>query len=130
MVRGSLICVGTLLVFTFGFQLSEDLTIARTMAYSFSFLTIIYVFDCRSERYTIFEIGIFTNMLWFGSKLFNINASDGTLSPVFQPIFKTYPLELIHWAVILGFLVKQHFQGAYRSLKKMYLRYFVYVDHN
>ena len=130
MVRGSLICVGTLLVFTLGFQLSANLTIARTMAFTtLVFSQLFHVFDCRSERYSIFEIGIFTNMFLVAAVSCSILMHLMVLYlPFFQPIFKTYPLELIHWAVILGVSGGTTLlQSVYRSLKRMYLRHFVYV---
>lgn len=129
-IRGSLICIGTLLVFIIGFRLSQDLTVARTMAFTtLVFSQLFHVFDCRSERYSIFEIGIFSNIFLVAAVGCSIFMHLMVLYlPFFQPIFKTYPLEILHWAIILGVSGGTTIlQGIYRSLKRMYLRRFVYL---
>jgi len=128
-VRGTLICVGTLLVFILGFYLSKDLGIARTMAFTaLVFSQLFHVFDCRSERYSIFEIGLFSNLSLVGAVSCSIIMHLSVIYlPFFQSIFKTYSLSLIHWLIIVtisgGTTI---LQGVYRSLKKYYLRKVVY----
>ena len=51
-VRGTLICLSTLLVFVIGFYLGDkDLFLARTMALTtLVFCQLFHVFDCRSGK--------------------------------------------------------------------------------
>lgn len=126
MVRGSLICFGTLLVFVLGFYMNNlDLKTARTMAFSaLVFSQLFHVFDCRSERYSIFEVGIFTNPFLVGAVSLSVLMHLSVIYlPFLQPIFKTEALGFMDWAVIIcisgGTTI---LQGFYRSFKRHSLR--------
>lgn len=130
-IRGSLICLGTLLVFIVGFYINNhNLTIARTMAFSaLVFSQLFHVFDCRSERFSIFEIGIFSNPYLVGAVCLSVIMQLLVIYlPFLQPIFKTQALGMIDWLVILfvsgGTTI---LQGFYRSLKRFYLKKLVYM---
>ncbi|MFZ5943842.1 MAG: calcium-transporting P-type ATPase, PMR1-type [Bacillota bacterium] len=129
-VRGTLICVGTLLVFVIGFYLNRDLGIARTMAFSaLVFSQLFHVFDCRSERYSLFELGLFSNPFLIGAVSCSIIMHIMVIYlPFFQPIFKTHPLDLTSWLIIIvisgGTTI---LQNIYRILKRYYLRKVVYL---
>ncbi|NLT95594.1 MAG: calcium-transporting P-type ATPase, PMR1-type [Clostridia bacterium] len=123
-VRGTLIGVGTLLVFIIGFYLNNmNLEIARTMAFTtLVFFQLFHVFDCRSERYSIFEIGLFSNPYLVGAVSCSVIMHLMVLYlPFFQPIFKTFPLTISNWLIIIavsgGITI---LQNTYRSLKKYY----------
>ncbi|MGI6224914.1 MAG: calcium-transporting P-type ATPase, PMR1-type [Peptococcales bacterium] len=124
-VRGTLIGLGTLLVFIMGFYLNgQNLVIARTMAFTtLVFSQLFHVFDCRSERYSIFELGLFSNPLLVGAVSCSVIMHLLVIYvPFFQPIFKTIPLSLSDWLIIIvvsgGTTI---LQNIYRSLKKYYL---------
>ena len=111
--------------FILGFYLNNNnLEIARTMAFTaLVFSQLFHVFDCRSERYSIFEIGLFSNPYLVGAVSCSVIMHLMVLYlPFFQPIFKTNPLSLFNWLIIIaisgGLTI---LQNTYRSLKKYYL---------
>ncbi len=130
-VRGTLICLSTLLVFIIGFYLGDkDLFLARTMALTtLVFCQLFHVFDCRSERYSIFELGFMTNPFLVGAVSMSVFMHLLIIyTPFLQPIFNTYPLSLFHWLIIIGVAGGTTIlQGAYRFLKRNYLRKIVYM---
>ncbi len=62
--RGMLIGLLTLIIFIMGYRIyGRDLEVARTMAFMTLICTqLIHVFDCKSEKKSIFEINIFNNV--------------------------------------------------------------------
>lgn len=104
MSRGFEIGVGTLGVFMLSYYLSMgDLTLSRTMAFTtLVFYQLFYVFDCRSERHSPFELGLFSNpYLVMAVGLSIVMQLAVIYLPVLQPIFKTTALNEIHWLIIL-----------------------------
>ena len=102
--RGFQIGLGTLIVFTIGIWLGDgQLEIARTMAFStLVFSQLFHVFDCKSERHTLFEVGIFSNMLLVAAVAISVTMQLSVIYlPFLQPIFKTVPLNAFHWMIIL-----------------------------
>jgi Ca2+-transporting ATPase len=107
--RGVYIGISTLLVMAIGltysgFKGGVDLELARTMAFTnLVFAQLFYVFDCRSERFSPFELGFFKNPFLVGavccSVLMHLFAIYYT--PM-NPIFGTTPLDGWAWAVILA----------------------------
>ena len=120
-VRGTLIGVGTLLVFIIGFYLTKNLDAARTMAFTtLVFSQLFHVFDCRSEKYSIFELGFFSNPFLVGAVSCSVIMHLMVIYlPFFQKIFKTTPLSLNSWLIIIavsgGITI---LQNMYRSLKR------------
>jgi len=62
-----------------------------------------HVFDCRSERRSVLDMGLFTNPLLVGA----VAVSTGMLLaviylPGLQPAFQTHPLNVVEWMVILA----------------------------
>lgn len=120
-VRGTLICFCTLSAFIIGFYLGgRDLVLARTMAFTTLVMSqLFHVFDCRSEKYSIFEIGIFSNKYLVAAVSCSVIMQMSVIYlPFLQGIFKTAPLNASHWLVIVslsgGITV---LQGLYRSFK-------------
>lgn len=106
--RGIYIALVTLLAFTVGLVFSrmhgiEDLSIARTMALTtLVFAQLFYVFECRSERLSPFELGFFSNRFLVLAVLCSITMQILILYwPVFQKIFNTVPLNEWQWSLIL-----------------------------
>ncbi len=68
--RGVLIGVTTLFLFLFVLIDSQNLVLARTVAFTGLVMSqLFHVFDCRSERETIFKLGFFSNRWLIGAVL-------------------------------------------------------------
>ncbi len=85
----------------------DNITLAQTIAFT-TLVTaeLLRAFTARSERYNVWQIGIFTNK-WM---VYAVGASLALLMaviyvPFLQPIFNTQALDLGHWAVILPFIL-------------------------
>ena len=79
-VRGCLIGVCTLLSFMVGRFYMLDLATCRTIALCTLVMSqLFHVFECRSERHSIFEIKLFTNPYLVGAVLISIFTSDGQI---------------------------------------------------
>lgn len=112
--RGVLIGLGTLGAFVWGVMMSssatpltdpEVLTRARTMALATLVAAqLIHVFDCRSERRTIFETGLFGNPWLVAAVASSLTA---LLLAIYWPplatVFKTAALGMGDWLVVLLF---------------------------
>ncbi|QGG47969.1 calcium-transporting P-type ATPase, PMR1-type [Heliorestis convoluta] len=96
--------IATLAVFAYGIYLG-DLDLARTMAFcTLTFFQLFYVFECRSERYSIFELGWTSNPYLIGAVALSALMQIAVVYvPPLQAIFQTVPLEATHWLVILFF---------------------------
>ncbi len=84
-----------------------NIMLAQTIAFT-TLVTaeLLRAFTARSERYNVWQIGIFTNK-WM---VYAVGASFALLMaviyvPFLQPIFNTQALDLGHWAVILPFIL-------------------------
>lgn len=106
--RGTYIAAISIATFLVGLLWSrmhgaDDLQLARTMAFTtLVFAQLFYVFDCRSERFSPFELGFFKN------KFIIIAVSISALMqiaviylPLLQNVFKTVPLQPWQWLIIL-----------------------------
>ncbi|MGL5069197.1 MAG: calcium-translocating P-type ATPase, PMCA-type [Sarcina sp.] len=105
MVRGALIGLCTLLSFLVGMYYGFDIDTCRTMALSTLVLSqLVHVFECRSERHSIFEIKLFTNPYLVGAVFVSILMLCGILYiPFFAGIFHTVPLGIKHWLLVVFF---------------------------
>jgi len=102
-IRGTMIGVGTLLVFVIGLWSGVGLLEARTMAFTtLVFSQLFHVFDCKSERRGIFEVGLFSNPLLVVAVLISVSMQLCVIYlPVLQAIFKTAALGAWQWLLIL-----------------------------
>ncbi|PKM90955.1 MAG: ATPase [Firmicutes bacterium HGW-Firmicutes-12] len=120
-VRGTIISIAVLSIYIIGFFAGgKNLDLARTMAFTaLVFIQLFYVFDCRSERYSIFELGIATNKYLLGAVLASILMQLMVIYlPFFQKTFNTIPLELWHWILIITVSIGTTLlQGLYRAVK-------------
>lgn len=105
LIRGSLIGVCTVLAFLVGKYYGYDLESCRTMALGTLITSqLIHVFECRSEKFSLFEVNPFTNMYLLGAVCISIGALLGIIYlPVFQLIFHTTALNFGQWLVIVFF---------------------------
>ena len=77
---------------------------ARTVAVNmFVFGELFYLFNCRSLRYSIFQIGVFSNSWLIIGVLAMITLQVFmTYSPTMNLLFGTAPIGLTEWGLILG----------------------------
>ena len=101
--RGVQIGLSTVLVFTYVYLFQNDLALARTMAFcTLVFCQLFHVFDCRSESYTIFELGLLTNpYLLLAVAASTVMQLAVIYIPFLSNIFSTVPLSSINWLLIL-----------------------------
>lgn len=77
---------------------------ARVMAFSTCiFAQNVHAFNVRSNRYSIFQLGVFTNR-WLVAAFGAVILSELAVIyiPFLQPIFKTMPLTIQDWAIVIG----------------------------
>jgi len=103
-VRGIFIGVSTLLSFILVYKQSESLALARTAALVTLVLSqLIHVFECKSEKKSIFEINFLSN-LWLVGAVFTslIVLACVIYIPALQNLFKTVSLLPEHWLPVAG----------------------------
>ncbi|MEA4924331.1 MAG: cation-translocating P-type ATPase [Syntrophomonadaceae bacterium] len=106
--RGSYIAAITIASFLIGLLWSrgngaESLDLARSMAFTtLVFAQLFYVFECRSEIYSPFELGFFSNKFLVGAVLCSVCMQLTVLYvPFMQTVFKTVALSWWAWVVII-----------------------------
>jgi P-type Ca2+ transporter type 2C len=104
-IRGSLIGVCTLLAFLSGKYFGYSLDTCQTLALSTLVMSqLIHVFECRSEKHSIFEIKLFTNLYLVGAVMVSVTMLLSILYiPFFQSIFRTVSLSLGQWLIVVFF---------------------------
>jgi P-type Ca2+ transporter type 2C len=84
-----------------------DVMTAETMAFvTLSLCELFRSFTCRSERLSLFQIGVFSNPWLVGAFLLSVSLLLPTvLVPFLNPIFETRPLGLNEWTVVMGLAI-------------------------
>lgn len=107
--RGLYISIITIATFTIGLVYGrvhglDGLALARTMAFTtLVFAQLFYVFDCRSEKYSPFELGFFNNIFLIGAVSCSVLMQLSVIYiPAMQEIFKSVPLQGWQWMIILS----------------------------
>lgn len=103
LVRGCLIGICTLMAFMTGRLYGMDLVTCRTLALTTLVMSqLLHVFECRSERHSIFEIKLFTNPYLVGAVLVSIIMVCGILYiPFLADVFNTVALDIGQWGIVL-----------------------------
>jgi Ca2+-transporting ATPase len=106
--RGSYIAVITIAIFLIAFDWSTShgqngLDLARTMAFTtLVFAQLFYVFECRSEKFSPFELGFCKNKILIVAVCFSIIMQLCVIYlPFLQSVFKTVPLLPWQWLLIV-----------------------------
>ncbi|MDD2585552.1 MAG: calcium-translocating P-type ATPase, SERCA-type [Syntrophomonadaceae bacterium] len=106
--RGLYIGIITLIAFTAGMiycrlQGIDQADLPRTMALTtLVFAQLFYVFECRSEKFSPFELGLFKNKFLAVAVLCSITMHICVIyAPLLQQIFHTVPLSSWQWMLIL-----------------------------
>ncbi|MGL5417188.1 MAG: calcium-translocating P-type ATPase, PMCA-type [Clostridium sp.] len=117
LVRGSLIGICTLLSFMVSRYYRMDLETCRTIALSTLVMSqLFHVFECRSERHSIFEVKIFSNPYLVLAVAISIGMLMAVLYiPFLQGVFHTVPLLFKHWTIVLSF------SGSIALINSIYL---------
>lgn len=105
LIRGALIGICTLLSFMIGRYYGFDLKTCRTISMATLIMSqLFHVFECRSERHSIFEIKLLTNLYLVLAVITSITMLCFILYiPFLRNVFGTVPLEFKHWLIILFF---------------------------
>jgi Ca2+-transporting ATPase len=101
---GVLLLIGSYWVFIYERRQGMDLKKAQTLATNILvFGELFYLFACRSLRYSMFKIGLFTNKPLLGGAL-TMAALQMALTyvPWFQALFHTQSLAYSKWLYVLG----------------------------
>lgn len=108
-IVGTLLCLGAFGLFEYAIQSGKSQEVARTIALNvFVFGELFYLFNCRSLRYSIFKIGVFSNpYLWGGVLLMILLQIILTYVPFMNSAFHTAPIEMFDWLLIIvsGFII-------------------------
>ena len=104
-LRGLIIGLSTLAVFTSVMYFTYSVDKARTAAFLTLVLTqLIHVFECKSERKSIFEISLFNNKPLVVAVLISLVMILAVIYvPFLQGVFKTVMLTLNEWLLVIGF---------------------------
>jgi len=131
LVIGTLISLSTLLAFVTGFYWGgQNLALARTIAFTtLVVVQLFYVFPCRSESYSVFDLGFFSNLFLVGAVFCSFGMQLAVIYlPFFQQIFKTEALQLSHWGLIFCFAAGIILlQGLVRTVKIKRKRRIIYL---
>lgn len=104
-VRGCLIGVCTLLSFMVGRYYGMNLATCRTIALCTLVMSqLLHVFECRSERHSIFEINVLSNIYLLGAVIVSITMVCCILYiPFLKGIFNTVSSNLGQWLLVIFF---------------------------
>lgn len=117
LIRGCLIGVCTVLSFLVGKYFHMSLKTSRTIALGTLILSqLIHVFECRSEKHSIFEIKLFTNMYLVGAVSLSIIMLMAVIYvPFLRIVFHTSSLNIGQWLIII------FFSGVIAMINSLYL---------
>lgn len=116
-IRGCLIGTCTILSFLIGRYYNMSLEACRTIALCTLILSqLMHVFECRSERHSIFEIKFYTNPYLSGAVAISVAMLMCVIyNPLMQQIFHTVALSMAQWFIIV------FFSGIISFINSLYL---------
>ncbi|MHB1421396.1 MAG: calcium-translocating P-type ATPase, SERCA-type, partial [Bacillota bacterium] len=128
---GTQIGLGTLVVFVLTLYYSAgNMVLARTMAFTTLVMyQLFFVFDCKSERYSPFKVGVFSNPFLVLAVMSSVLLQLAVLYiPFLQVIFQTTALGGVHWLFILAVTGGRTFlSGIYYYLFEPLRRKLIYL---
>lgn len=100
-IVGAILCAGALWAFEWCLARGRSDEEARTLAVNVFVLgEMIYLLNCRSMRYSMFRLGLFTNpLLWLGVFSMIVVQILYTYVPVFNIAFHSAPISLMDWGI-------------------------------
>lgn len=104
-IRGVLIGLCTILSFMVGRYFGMDLITCRTLALCTLVMSqLLHVFECRSEKHSIFKINVFSNLYLLLAVGVSISMLFAILYiPFLQGIFHTIALSFEEWLIVVFF---------------------------
>ncbi len=121
---GFMLLVGSFGLFEWALHNGASEDKARTIAVNvFAVGQAFYLLNCRSLRFSIFRLGIFTNMwIWIGIAAMATAQLLFTYLPIMNTMFHTAPIGLMDWVhiVIVGIIIYTviDVEKAYRRKKE------------
>ncbi|MPM48568.1 Calcium-transporting ATPase 1 [bioreactor metagenome] len=99
--------ISAVTLFAFWRGMTHDIQYAETMAFAtLSISELVRAFTARSERYSIFKIGVFSNKWMNWAVLASLVLVMAVIYvPFLNPIFQTEPLSLAEWYIIIPLLL-------------------------
>lgn len=99
-----LLLIGSFGLFEWTLRQGKHLDLARTVAVNmFVFGELFYLFNCRSLRYSMFRLGVFSNRwLVLGVTLMILLQLLFTYAPPMNRLFGSAPMSLAEWAWVLS----------------------------
>lgn len=125
LLTGIIISACTLGVFMFSlWYYPGDIDRARTLAFTTLVCAqLVYVFQCRSERHSIFEIGIWGNLYLVGAVMISGGMHVAILYyPLLQKMFQTTPLTIDDWLLVLVFAMASLFLDTVWRMSRSAIR--------
>lgn len=104
LLQGSFIAACSLLAFCFVYYYEkEGIGSARSAAFIvLACSQLFHAFNCRNLKVSLFKIGVFTNKSLVAAALFSFLLQMMVIyTPFFQIVFKTVPLGLLDWVVVI-----------------------------
>jgi P-type Ca2+ transporter type 2C len=85
------------------YGLHQDVEQARTVAFTVLVIVqLVHAFNCRSERWSLFQVGVATNRPLLLAVIFSFGIQAAVLTvPIAAPIFKVAPLPIEDW-ILMG----------------------------
>ena len=104
-----MLVAGAFGLFDWVLRQGQTIEVARTVAVNmFVFGELFYLFNCRSLRYSMFKLGVFSNQwLILGVISMIMLQLLFTYTPAMNTLFGTAPIGFIEWMLVLsgGFLI-------------------------
>lgn len=123
LVQSLAITVAVLGVFALNYKGEESVKLAKTMAFStLIFAELLRAYSSRSERFTIFEIGVMSNKnMVLATGLSFLMLLVVLYVPFLNSIFKTLPLGLEQWGQVLAFGIIPFLAGeTYKLFQRLF----------
>lgn len=105
-VRGIMIGLCTVIAFTVSLLIfGGNETLSKTVCLCTLVLSqLFHVFECKSERHSVFQVGFFSNMyLVYAALSSTILLLLTVYVPLLQKVFSTQGLNLLQWGIVLVF---------------------------
>lgn len=103
-IVGILLCAASFGMVKYALHQGRSIELARTIAVNiFVFGELFYLFNCRSLKYSMFKIGVFSNpLLWFGVITMILFQLLFTYAPFMNQAFHSTPIKPTDWLFIIA----------------------------
>jgi cation-transporting ATPase F len=107
LIVGALLLGGAFGLFEWALLRGAGEPAARTIAVNvFVFTELVYLFNCRSLKQSILQVGLFSNRwVWIGACAMTVLQILFTYNPIFNRVFGSAPVGWAHWSAIAAVAV-------------------------